>query len=131
MNKKCLALKKKAVYIEQKKKKKNFNFNLCLDILKKENIKLDTKEITKIIKASKFDIRQIIINLELNCRSRNIPESLDNKNKKSQIFEKDFVMEEYKLTEMYLTNYKSINNVMIYSNINKVICFFMKILVNI
>jgi DNA polymerase III delta prime subunit len=121
LTKKCLALKKKSVYIELEYPSLKTLTKLCSEILNNENITIDNKEITKIIKSSKYDIRQTIINLELNYRSFNKKNQFI---QKYTTFEKDFIMEEYKLTELFLSRYKTINNVVIYNNINKVHMLF-------
>ena len=84
--------------------------NICKHILDKEQIKFNQNIVKNIIETSRYDIRQIIINLEYSFK----------KETKHELYKdnyKNIELNDYNYIKLHMTNYNGLNNYI--SNINK------------
>jgi len=110
LNKKMKPYKSKCLFIEIKMPDFESIENYCKKILENENIVFDKKLVQNIIEKSKFDIRQVIINLEQSFTELN-------GNNKMITSYKNVELNDYKYIENHFKKYSGYEN---YScNINK------------
>jgi len=103
LNKKMKPYKAKCLFIELKLPDFESIENYCKKILKNENIVFEKKLVQNIIEKSRYDVRQVIINLEQTFTKKNT-------NHKIITSYKNVELDDYKYIENHFENYNGYEN---------------------